>query len=303
MQNFVDQWGLSLKMHHLRPLLLLALIIGLSGCTVRFAYNQLDWIAPWYLRGYVSLDEQQRSLLEQRLATRLDWHCSTQLPRYAHWLRELETQLASGDVSLEGLHAHARQAEAFWLELVSHLPADASELLASASDDQVQELFDNLDERTAENRRDFVDKPAEALQRERAERMAQRLRRWFGRLNTAQQARLEAWSVGLAPFGEQWLDNRALWQAALRKAIEDLRQDPPALEAALEQLFVRPERDWSDEYRARVQFNRDQTLVLLVDLYRLSSQRQRQRLTERVGSLARDLERLACEPTELNSQA
>jgi len=278
----------------LRLLVLAVLLLGLSGCTVRFVYNQLDWLAPWYLRGYVSLDEAQRPLLEQRLATRLDWHCSTQLPRYADWLRGFEAQLESGDVTVEGLDDHARQAQAFWRELVSHLPADTRELLASVSDAQIQELFDNLDDRMADNRKDFVDRPAEALQQERAERMERRLRRWLGRLNTAQQARLEAWSVGLAPFGEHWLENRARWQGELREALEGLRHDLPALEARLEDLLVYPERGWSEEYQARLAFNREQTLALLADLYRLSSERQKERLINRVGSLASDFERLSC---------
>ncbi|MFN2348743.1 MAG: DUF6279 family lipoprotein [Thioalkalivibrio sp.] len=278
----------------LRLLVVLVLMLGLSGCTVRFVYNQLDWLAPWHLRGYVSLDEAQRPLLEQRLATRLDWHCSTQIPRYADWLRGFEAQLASGDVSLENFHAHARQAEGFWRDLVSHLPADTSELLASASDEQIHELFDNLDDLIADNRKDFVDKPAEALQQERAERMERRLRRWLGRLNTAQQARLEAWSVGLAPFGEHWLENRARWQRDLREALEGLRHDPSALEARLEDLLVYPERGWSEVYQTRLAFNREQTLALLADLYRLSSERQKERLINRVGSLARDFERLSC---------
>ncbi|ACL71682.1 conserved hypothetical protein [Thioalkalivibrio sulfidiphilus HL-EbGr7] len=278
----------------LRLLVLAVLLLGLSGCTVRFVYNQLDWLAPWYLRNYVTLDDAQRAMLDERLAVRLDWHCSSELPRYAQWLRSVEADLRAGEVSAQRLSAHLEVAEIFLRSLGSRLPPDAAALLVTFSDVQIEELFENLEDRLADNRKEFVDKPAEVLQQERAERIERRLRRWLGRLNTAQQARLEAWSVGLAPFGEPWLENRARWQADLREAIEGLRHDPLALEARLETLLVYPERGWSEEYRTRMDFNREQTLALLVDLYRLSSERQRERLISRIGSLARDFERLSC---------
>jgi len=33
-----------------RALLVLLLTLSLSGCGVRFLYNQLDWLIPWQLR-------------------------------------------------------------------------------------------------------------------------------------------------------------------------------------------------------------------------------------------------------------
>jgi hypothetical protein len=278
----------------LRLLVLAVVLLGLSGCTVRLVYTQLDWLAPWYLGNYVSLDEAQRAMLDERLAVRLDWHCSSELPRYADWLRRVEGDLQNGEISAQHLSVHLEVAEAFLRNLGSRLPHAAAALLITFTDAQIEELFENLEDRLADNRETFVDKPAVLLQQERAARMERRLRRWLGRLNTAQQARVEAWSVGLAPFGEQWIDNRARWQGELREAIEGLRHDPLALEARLEALMVYPERGWSDEYRARMDFNRAQTLALLVDLYRLSSERQRERLIQRIGSLARDFERLSC---------
>jgi len=42
-------------------------VLLLAGCGVRFFYTQLDWLIPWHLRDYVSLDAGQRSALDRRL--------------------------------------------------------------------------------------------------------------------------------------------------------------------------------------------------------------------------------------------
>lgn len=54
-----------------RLALALVTILVLSGCGVRFFYSQLDWLVPWYLRDYVTLDDSQRALLDRRLTLRL----------------------------------------------------------------------------------------------------------------------------------------------------------------------------------------------------------------------------------------
>ena len=79
-----------------RLLILLCSALLLGGCGVRFAYSQLDWLVPWYLRDYVSFDAGQRSLLDQRLAARLDWHCRAHLPDYVGLLRDARKEFLGG---------------------------------------------------------------------------------------------------------------------------------------------------------------------------------------------------------------
>ena len=78
-----------------RPLRRLILIacsaLLLAGCGLRFAYSQLDWLLPWYLRDYVTLNAGQRSELDVRLAGLLDWHCRSHLPEYVALLRAANT--------------------------------------------------------------------------------------------------------------------------------------------------------------------------------------------------------------------
>lgn len=277
-----------------RAFLVLLLTLSLSGCGVRFLYSQLDWLIPWQLRDYVSLDGEQQSILGALVSERLDWHCQTQLPRYAEWLRQVESDLRSQQVSVDWLAERAGEAEAFWAALMRELSIDASVILGEATDAQLQELFDNLDARTREQMDQFVNRPDAVLIQERAERMEQRLRRWFGPMNAAQRARIASWSEDLGLFANDWLENRGRWQARLRHALIEARARPETLQPALEALLVHPESAWSPEYVELLARQSEAIWILLADLYDLSTARQRMRLLNRVDGLARDFERLSC---------
>ena len=284
-----------------RALLLLFMAISLSGCGVRVLYHQLDWLIPWQLQDYVTLDGSQRIELEVLVEDRLDWHCRTQLPRYAEWLRAVEHDLRNDAVSAQWVAERADDASVFWTELMRPLSHDVAAVLGNASDAQVDELFRNLDARTREQMKTFVNREDHVVIQERAERLEQRLRRWLGRMNADQRSRIQAWSEDLGLFAHEWLENRARWQTQFRHALDESDRRPESLQPALERLMVHPEQTWSPDYVERLDRQRKATWLLLADLYQVSSESQRDRLIGRAESLARDFERLSCAPLEPDS--
>lgn len=277
-----------------RALLLLMLAFALSGCGVRIVYHQLDWLIPWQLQDYVTLDGSQRVELEVLLEDRLDWHCQTQLPRYAEWLRAVEDDLRSAQITAQWFAERADDAGVFWTALIRPLSHDVAAILVQASDAQIDELFRNLDARTREQMKEFVNREDQVLIQERAERLERRLRRWLGRMTTDQRARIHAWSEELGLFANEWLENRGRWQTQLRHALAEANHRPESLQPALERLMVHPEQAWSPNHGERLERHRKATWLLLADLYQMSSERQHDRLIGRVASLARDFERLSC---------
>jgi len=285
-----------------RVLLVLFLASTLSGCGVRILYHQLDWLIPWQLKDYVTLDSAQRVELEALLEDRLEWHCQTQLPRYAEWLRAVENDLRNGPIRAEWFAERTDDASVFWTELMRPLSHDVAAILGQASDAQIDELFRNLDARTREQMEAFVHQEEHVLIQERAERLERRLRRWFGRMTADQRARIDAWSADLGLFANEWLENRERWQAQLRLALAEANHQPESLQPALERLLVHPEQTWSPDYVERLERHRKATWLLLADLYQMSSERQRDRLITRAGSLARDFERLSCAVSRIGGQ-
>lgn len=65
-------------------------LLFMIGCGPRLVYPHPDWLIPWYISKYISLDCEQKDMLQKRLRQQLDWHRRTQLPNYVESLRALE---------------------------------------------------------------------------------------------------------------------------------------------------------------------------------------------------------------------
>lgn len=282
-------------------LLLIALVAALlAGCGVRYAYSQLDWLVPRYVRDYVTLDPTQRGELDSRLAERLQWHCAKELPAYSIFLRDLDRSLANGEAGSERLMMFAERAESLWRNLLVTIAPDAAELLVMLDDKQIDELAQTFDERNRKAAEEFLE-PDEAKQlSQRVERMERRLRRWLGRMNAAQSEALMQWSESLLPTTEAWLDSRRAWQSRLIGLLRDPRESE-MLHARVTELLTAPDAGWSDDYRAAVESNRDKTLALFARLYELADESQRDRLSRRLASFAGQFDRLACAPGDVPS--
>lgn len=280
----------------LPTLLVLALVLLLSGCSgVRYVYSQLDWIVPWYARDYVRLDESQRTLLKTRLDERLAWHCQSEMPVYAAFLRALEADLAQPRVQVETLERYVDQATIYWDALIETLVPDIADVLAEFNDRQIAELIVNLDARNVKARAEFLD-PSEAQRHEnRVARMEKRLQRWFGRLTDEQKKALVAWSHALHPATDEWFESRLGWQEQLLDALA-VRDDRSRFNDRVSHLMTNPDAGWGERYRARVNANREFTLALIADTYDQATLAQRAHVANKLHSLARQIDRLACVP-------
>lgn len=277
----------------LQVLLLLAAALLLGACSTRFAYSQLDWLVPWYLRDYVSFNAGQRDLLDQRLSQRLDWHCRAHLPQYVDLLREARDTLAADQVAVADLEPFVQRGEAWWDELRGALVADAAVLLAGLAHEQVVELATAFERQDREAREQYLGGSAEERAQAQITRMEKRLRSWFGRLTAEQQRQVAAWSVALHPSTEQWLDGRRQWQQRVLEALavrDQAAQFAPRV-AALAAPF---NADAPAGYQAQLAHNRQLTLSLLADVFNAATPAQRERVRGELDELATQFDALAC---------
>lgn len=288
-----------------RPLRRLVLIacsaLLLAGCGLRFAYSQLDWLLPWYLRDYVTLNAGQRSELDVRLTGLLDWHCRSHLPEYVALLRAANTTLASERVEAVQLEPFLERGEALWREIVAELEPELRVLLAGLSAEQVEELATSFARRGEEARAEFLSGDAAAQHAARVERMEERLQRWFGRMTPAQRERIAVWSRALQPTTEAWLEDRMRWQGELLDALR-VRADAAAFTPRLALVLAPREMRWTAQHRAAVAHNRARTLELLADLHALAGEAQRRRLQGEIDALAGQFADMACaEPARVSA--
>jgi hypothetical protein len=283
---------------------IILIAVALTGCVTRLVYQHLDWLIPWYVSDYISLDSDQRNLLEERLAELLDWHCRTQLPVYAMTLRALGRDLVNPvePVSEATLQAYNRKIIILWQELLQQIGPDITAILTTASDVQIEELFDNLEKQNQKFRKKFVDLPPDASNQRRQERMIKRLKYWVADLKPEQSEAVAGWSKQLTPIAGQWIQNREMIQAKARSLLAH-RFDNPEFRSGLQELIMHPEKMRSVAYQRNIDINTRITINLLVQLNRMLTKDQRTHLLKRIESLAADFDTLSCDPVSLPKPA
>ena len=273
--------------------------VVLMSCGPRLVYPHLDWLIPWYLSDYISLDSDQKSMLGDRLSKLLDWHCRTQLPAYATTLRELRQDLArhSGQLNPAMLQAYSARLTVLWKELLQQIGPDITAILATATDAQIDELFVNLEKQNKKFKEEYVDLPPDELVQNRAERMVKRAKYLISKLNAEQKQAVTDWSSQLTPIAEDWLQNRRVVQAGARRLMASRHTDP-GFKAAMQEFIINPEHMRSADYQRKIDINTTVTINFLVKLDRLLTTEQRSYLLDRLDSLAADFDALArsCNP-------
>ena len=279
---------------------ILLLAIVLAGCGPRLVYPQLDWPIPWYVSDYISLDSDQKNMLEKRLLKLLDWHCRTQLPAYATTLRALGRDLANSSEPVDAatLKTYNTRLMALWKALLQKIGPDITAILATATDAQIDELFHNLDKQNQKFKKEYVDLPYDELIQNRAERMVKRTKYWISKLNPEQKQAVSDWSSQLVPIAGDWIQNREMAQAEARSLLAH-RHDNPGFRAAMQELIVNPESMRTAEYQRKIDINTAITIKLLVQLNQLLTEKQRSYLLDRIESLAADFDTLSCDPETL----
>ena len=278
-----------------KKVLIVLILFMLTGCGTRFFYYQLDWLIPFFLRDYISLNSEQKTILKERLVKQIDWHCKTQLADYSEALRSLSKDISNADhpIDYDRLSGYHAQFRGFWAELIRQVAPDIAEILRTATDAQIEELFDNLDKRNDELRAEYIDLPPEERAKEREERMVKGLRKWLSDPTIDQEQAVSAWSKQLKPIGQEWLLYRDKVQEEVISLLKQ-RKELPDFDQKLVEILIHPERMRSSAYQAKSDYNRDITLKLGVNIIHLMTPEQRTHLLKRIDSFATDFEKIKC---------
>lgn len=266
----------------------------LLGCSrIKFAYNQLNWLIPYYFETYMELTEEQGTYFDRQVEELLAWHCSMQMPGYAKLFRSANSKFQTGQTTRDDLEKFSSQLEQYWESILRKVIPTLSQLLLTANDIQITELFNRFDEQN----REWLEKYKAQTETERSndyqERIGEELERWFGPLNKEQRNKITKWAGHFRPLGMEGLEMRKKWQGRLRELIHR-RNDAAALSLRLEGLFLRPEQFRSPAYQRLLDENRKVSIELLYQVGKLLSKSQREHLAGEVMSIATDFEELAC---------
>lgn len=272
-------------------LLALALVLLLgSGCSVQFAYNNLDRLVRWGVNDYVNLNEAQRAMFNEEFARLHYWHRTEHLPRYADFLEALPTTLSDG-VDIQELLALENTMMGWAEEVVEQGVPLAVAIMQSMTDEQVARLPVRLEESNREIEESELGKSVEAAQDRWRKEVEDIFTRFAGRLTPAQQAHLVAQSVRYIPERVLWAEYRRRWQRELMRLLE--KRTEPSFAAEFAQLAASREAYYGTELTAIFDNNENLGRETAAWLLNHMVERQTVRMYTRFVELAGDFRELS----------
>ncbi|MBT3504361.1 MAG: hypothetical protein HN475_01060 [Piscirickettsiaceae bacterium] len=276
----------------MRKLLIITVILLLSGCTTKFAYKNLDWIASWYIGDYIQLTEEQEAIVDQNLAIWLAWHKQEELPRYLADLNALTSDIRHQQLNLEKLTFHVEAIKQHWQRIKDKLVPDLVLLAPLLSDQQVSYLFEKLDEKNAEEREEIETGLAlspERQQNDAIKRYKENLTRWLGKPSPEQETLVIDVYSQLQPNDLLWLEYRKNYQAELKTLFEQSDRGEQFSEN-LFQLLIEPEVFRSLALNRTNDENALNFKLFLLDVTELTTEKQREKLVNEINKFAEDVD-------------
>lgn len=271
--------------------LVLFVLFAATGCGTRFIYNQLDWFIVWRIQDVVPLTAEQEQTLRFSVEENLEWARRTQMPRYASFLRTVADDAQNGTTT-EIMEQRYSEMLLFWDEFMLHIIPDVQILLADLSQEQIDEMFENLEESNQELYDEYSGRSEEERARNRDRAALRGVRRFTGKLSDEQEVLITGSLERMEDASEDWIGNRREWQARFRELLESsLSEEEFRLQLTV--LFVYPRRNHGEDYRRRVDSNLATFNEMMVELIDSLDEKQREKMVRRLTGFAEALEKLS----------
>ncbi|MCW8857387.1 MAG: DUF6279 family lipoprotein [Kangiella sp.] len=272
-----------------RLLIVFLSIFLIQACGIKFWYNRMDWVVPWYLDDYVELSSQQEDTLEQLLELKTEWHRSNELPKYVSMLNRMEADIKSGAIH-QTYDRYQRDMRGFYDTLLDELSDDLVAQTASLTDEQVKQLMDNLDKEAKEQYEEFKELTDEERQEERLERLEDSFDEWIGSLNDEQEALIKEMASLLKSSGEVTYQYRAKWRDAFRTALAERQSESG--QAAIKSLITDPYQVGGEEMNKIREYNGNIYKEYQLKIYRTLSAKQKRHVISEIKDYREDFEDL-----------
>lgn len=284
-------------------LLTIVLIITVSGCTLKFTYNQLDWLIPWYLNDYITLNDEQYPLLNRQLEQYLFWHRQEALPEYSEFVANLKaasqshwnaTKLVMRPFSETTLLSFETQINQLFKTTLKPAVMPAVKLAMQLDKNQWQEIREEFNDKNRDYYQDYIDQNETDLRQDRAESVEKLFEHFLGELNPQQVKAITVWQQQFHIMHREILNTRKAWQASLLKTIQPSKQsDKQSLQKQLQVLFLQRELWHTDKFTELFTQNRQHAFALIQAIQTNLSSAQYQHLQERLEDYQNDFQSLS----------
>jgi hypothetical protein len=283
---------LKLNYKALRVLLAVLIIsMSASGCTVKLAYNFLDWGLYWELKDYVKFNQDQRLLVKDEISQLIEWHRNAELPKYADQLEKLSIGLQSG-MTVEQLEATYDNLRDSWRRIVIKTLPAAVVIISNLNDQQINDFFEMLIEKEGDDAKDIESGANAQTVKEREAYVSEKLVDAIGQLNEEQKALIAQWARSIESTKELSLAQAIQWRTRMQVVIAE-RNDAQQLEKNLMVLLANPDQLRPASYRSVIEKNKRRVMQLLFDLNETLTNQQRSKLVKKLEGFIEDFRDLS----------
>ena len=283
---------LKLNYKALRTLLaVLVISLSASGCTIKFAYNFLDWGLYWELKDYVKFNQDQRLLVKDEISQLINWHRSAELPRYADQLKKLSIGLESG-MTAEQLEESYNNLRDSWRRIVIKALPAAIYIISNLNDQQINDFFEMLIEKEGDDAKDIESGTSVRTLKEREAYFSDKIVDVIGQLNEDQKALIAQWAGSMEPTKALSLVQAIQWRTRMQVAIAE-RNNKQQLEKNLMVLLANPDKLRSAAYQRVIEKNKHLVMQLLFDLNQTLTNQQRTKLIKKLDGFIEDFRDLS----------
>ncbi|EIU6818781.1 hypothetical protein L5157_000290 [Vibrio parahaemolyticus] len=229
------------------------LVILLAGCTKKFLYSNIDWFVIEYLDDYVSLNDEQETLLEERLLLLADWHKKEELPLYIDHLKELEN-INANNITLAFLQKNREKMKAHYDRIVSRSAPDLFSLSLQLTPKQQQEFLQNVRKDYQERNAKYADKTEAETREIILENTEEWMEEWIGELNSDQKRYAKQISQQTILNSPLWRNYRASIYQELEYLFEN-QSNSVVYQQVFMQLLFEPESYYSEQLSENIDHN------------------------------------------------
>lgn len=272
------------------PLLAVVTSLLLTGCSLSFIYNHLDWWVNWYLDDYVVLNDEQQDAFNDAFDSLHLWHRKQELQNYYAELALLKEHVNQG-ITHQQISSHITQVRKFWITLRQKAQPDLVSLAYTLSEAQRQELLEALEERNNEIKAERAELSREQWLKKECIATQKEFREWIGKLTKTQKSMVCEKVEDYQSSFHHWMDYREKWRVNFEQALspETAKQ---VYEKMFIELIVNPEKLRTTDHQKIIDGNNQVFKTIFVELMNNLTKKQRNRFNNRIEDLIDDLKAL-----------
>lgn len=265
-------------------------LLAITSCSSKLLYNNLDWIAAWYIDDFVTLTDAQEDKFDPEIEQFLAWHRTSELEQYITQIKQIKSDINKG-IKEDNIKNYISALKGFWQNALMRIEPTIVKLAYTLKDEQVKELLDEIEQRNLDRLEEYSEETQEQRLVDRLERIEDRVESFVGDLNEQQKQLLKMANDSSTSAFHEWIKYRRAWADAIRIAYT-LRENKLAFEKAISHLILHADTFRSEVYWQKIQYNQKIWVATFSTLLASLNKKQLEKLNEKLDDYIEDFEEL-----------